>query len=57
MHYGGITAFKKFSHCDPLNYIETKFDIFLIMGQSFRYFLDTISIIPIEKSVDGVLGI
>ena len=33
------------------------------MGQSrplfvyFRYFLDTISIIQIEKSVDGVLGI
>ena len=32
------------------------------MGQSrplfvyFRYFLDTISIIQIEKSVDGVLG-
>ena len=33
------------------------------MGQSrplfvyFRYFLDTISIIQIEKSIDGVLGI
>ena len=36
---------------------------FLKMGQSrplfvyFRYFLDTISIIQIEKSIDGVLGI
>ena len=44
--------------------MELEFEIFFLkMGQSrplffvyFRYFFDTISIIQIEKSVDGVLG-
>ena len=43
--------------------IHVRKSFFKKMGQSrplfvyFRYFLDTISIIQIEKSLDGVLGI